>query len=59
MSGQEDGVAKLKGVKSVYLQKTVAEFFAGIGLMRLGLEREGWSVVFANDIASIGESKRN
>jgi len=30
--------------------KTVAEYFAGIGLMRLGLEREGWSVVFANDI---------
>jgi DNA (cytosine-5)-methyltransferase 1 len=28
---------------------TCAEFFAGIGLMRLGLEREGWSVVFAND----------
>lgn len=27
-----------------------AEFFAGIGLMRLGLERQGWSVVFANDI---------
>jgi DNA (cytosine-5)-methyltransferase 1 len=31
--------------------KTVAEFFAGIGLMRLGLEREGWTVAFANDIA--------
>lgn len=30
--------------------KTVAEYFAGIGLMRLGLEKEGWSVVFANDI---------
>ena len=30
--------------------KTCAEFFAGIGLMRLGLERAGWSVVFANDI---------
>ena len=32
-------------------QKTVAEFFAGIGLMRLGLEKAGWSVAFANDIA--------
>lgn len=31
-------------------QKAVVEFFAGIGLMRMGLEREGWSVVFANDI---------
>ncbi len=29
---------------------TVAEFFAGIGLMRLGLERAGWAVRFANDI---------
>lgn len=31
-------------------QKTVVEFFAGIGLMRMGLEREEWSVIFANDI---------
>ncbi len=31
--------------------KTVAEYFAGIGLVRLGLERSGWKVVFANDIA--------
>lgn len=29
---------------------TVAEFFAGIGLMRLGLEQAGWQVTFANDI---------
>ena len=32
-------------------QRTVAEFFAGIGLVRLGLERQGWSVKYANDIA--------
>jgi DNA (cytosine-5)-methyltransferase 1 len=31
-------------------QNTFGEFFAGIGLMRLGLERAGWRVVFANDI---------
>ncbi|HEX6818407.1 MAG TPA: DNA (cytosine-5-)-methyltransferase [Ktedonobacterales bacterium] len=31
-------------------QKTVAEFFAGIGLMRAGLERAGWRIQFANDI---------
>jgi DNA (cytosine-5)-methyltransferase 1 len=31
-------------------RKLVAEFFSGIGLMRLGLESEGWSVAFANDI---------
>ncbi len=29
---------------------TVAEFFAGIGLMRMGLEKAGWKVVWANDI---------
>lgn len=27
-----------------------AEFFAGIGLMRLGLAARGWSLAFANDI---------
>ncbi len=27
-----------------------AEFFSGIGLVRLALERHGWQVVFANDI---------
>lgn len=31
-------------------EKTVAEFFAGIGLMRMGLEQAGWNVVWANDI---------
>jgi DNA (cytosine-5)-methyltransferase 1 len=31
-------------------QKNFAEFFAGIGLMRIGLERGGWHIVFANDI---------
>jgi DNA (cytosine-5)-methyltransferase 1 len=30
--------------------KWVAEFFAGIGLMRIGLEQAGWRVVWANDI---------
>jgi DNA (cytosine-5)-methyltransferase 1 len=28
---------------------TFAEFFAGIGLVRLALERQGWSALFAND----------
>ncbi len=31
-------------------QKTFAEFFAGIGLMRAGLENKGWAIRFANDI---------
>jgi DNA (cytosine-5)-methyltransferase 1 len=35
---------------SLLLNKTFNEFFAGIGLMRMGLEKCGWSVCFANDI---------
>jgi DNA (cytosine-5)-methyltransferase 1 len=38
-------------MKNFVNKKTFAEFFAGIGLMRLGLEAGGWSVAFANDIA--------
>ena len=30
--------------------KSFAEFFAGIGLMWMGLERQGWSIAIANDI---------
>ncbi len=30
--------------------RTFAEFFAGIGLMRIGLEQAGWNIRFANDI---------
>jgi DNA (cytosine-5)-methyltransferase 1 len=33
-------------------QRTFAEFFAGVGLMRLGLERQGWKIAFANDICT-------
>jgi DNA (cytosine-5)-methyltransferase 1 len=32
------------------LEKTFAEFFSGIGLMRIGLEQAGWRIAFANDI---------
>jgi DNA (cytosine-5)-methyltransferase 1 len=32
------------------MQRRAAEFFAGIGLMRMGLDMEGWSTVWANDI---------
>lgn len=35
---------------SVLPQRTFAEFFAGIGLMRIGLEKQGWSIAYANDI---------
>jgi DNA (cytosine-5)-methyltransferase 1 len=43
-------------MKAVYMndawqpQKSFAEFFAGIGLMRMGLEAAGWQIAFANDI---------
>jgi DNA (cytosine-5)-methyltransferase 1 len=30
-------------------QLTCSEYFAGIGLVRLGLEQAGWNVIFAND----------
>jgi DNA (cytosine-5)-methyltransferase 1 len=34
----------------IFLERPrVAEFFAGIGLVRLALERQGWQTVFAND----------
>jgi DNA (cytosine-5)-methyltransferase 1 len=32
-------------------KRRFAEFFAGIGLVRIGLEQEGWKAAFANDIA--------
>lgn len=32
-------------------QLTVAEYFAGIGLVRMGLQPSGWKVVFANDFS--------
>ncbi len=37
-------------VMSMAPRKTFAEFFAGIGLVRMGLERQGWTVAFANDV---------
>lgn len=33
------------------LPLTVAEYFAGIGLVRMGLQSNDWRVVFANDIS--------
>jgi DNA (cytosine-5)-methyltransferase 1 len=38
------------GIEKTLHVKTFAEFFAGIGLMRMGLECSGWIPVFANDI---------
>lgn len=36
--------------KTIRRDRIAAEFFAGIGLVRMGLEKQGWSVAFANDI---------
>lgn len=44
-------LAGVKETASLYGQLTCAEYFAGIGLVRLGLEQVGWNVVFANDWA--------
>jgi len=43
--------AREGGLAVVYPAPRVAEFFAGIGLVRMALEREGCRVVFANDIS--------
>ncbi|HEU0027076.1 MAG TPA: DNA mismatch endonuclease Vsr, partial [Ktedonobacterales bacterium] len=46
-AGEPDETAALRARLPA---RDCAEFFAGIGLMRLGLERQGWRMVFANDI---------
>lgn len=40
-------------IRPVESSLSFAEFFAGIGLVRLGLERAGWAVAYANDIDSV------
>ncbi|MCC6145991.1 MAG: DNA (cytosine-5-)-methyltransferase [Anaerolineaceae bacterium] len=39
-------------MENMGLPLTVAEYFAGIGLVRMGLQPLGWEVVFANDISA-------
>lgn len=51
MDSSTKKITKRRGATDAQ-SKTVAEFFAGIGLMRIGLEEEGWRVTFANDIAA-------
>ena len=38
-------------MKNLFYPLTVAEYFAGIGLVRMGLQSFGWQIVFANDIS--------
>jgi DNA (cytosine-5)-methyltransferase 1 len=45
----------MNAYRNTVLPKTFAEFFAGIGLMRIGLERAGWGIEFANDIDPVKE----
>ena len=52
MAKQTDPINDISPCSDVLHKKTFAEFFAGIGLMRMGLEREGWTISFANDIAA-------
>ena len=40
------------GYREILEGKQVAEFFVGIGLVGIGLERAGWKMAFANDIDS-------
>ena len=40
----EDSISPTEAVSP-----TVAEYFSGIGLFRMGLERAGWKVAYAND----------
>jgi DNA (cytosine-5)-methyltransferase 1 len=48
--GLKDANIQSSNMSGSRLQKNFAEFFAGIGLMRMGLERAGWRIAFANDI---------
>jgi site-specific DNA-cytosine methylase len=52
MIRQTDSINNAESSSDIIEKKTFAEFFAGIGLMRMGLEREGWTIAFANDIAA-------
>ncbi len=45
---------KLK-MTDISFNKTAIEFFAGIGLMRMGLEKAGWKIECANDIDPVKE----
>jgi hypothetical protein len=48
--GVKDAMIQTSNMSGSRFQKNFAEFFAGIGLMRMGLERAGWRIAFANDI---------
>ena len=39
----------VKSQQNIMPEKTVADFFAGIGLVELGLEKAGWSTIYSVD----------
>ncbi len=47
---ERQGRLRFRQVKAKGPPPRFAEFFAGIGLVRMGLERAGWSLAYANDI---------
>ena len=51
MTTQTYNISQSQSLTEVLKKRTFAEFFAGIGLVRLGLEQAGWSIAIANDIA--------
>lgn len=50
LAAQAPRAASESSALGALAQRTFAEFFAGIGLVRLALERQGWTAAFANDI---------
>jgi DNA (cytosine-5)-methyltransferase 1 len=52
MTKQAASINNIAQCSDIIHKKTFAEYFAGIGLMRMGLEKEGWTIKFANDIAA-------
>lgn len=48
---KNEALVRVSEAISPWGEFTCAEYFAGIGLVRLGLERAGWKVVFSNDWA--------
>ena len=46
---------QLVSQQNIMPEKTVADFFAGIGLVELGLEKAGWSTIYSVDYSDLYE----
>jgi DNA (cytosine-5)-methyltransferase 1 len=49
---KEAGALQSSAAPKSRLPLTVSEYFAGIGLVRMGLEMRGWRVAYANDFSA-------